>query len=139
MPEFMTMNGQHIAYEQDEAIAIRGLIAVAREYVNAGHHVVFIGDFRIESLDVVFQLLSGEPHQTLKLICSDDALLSQRVLEPTRPSGYRDVDASLQANRRFIAMDIPNCCVIDVARNSVDRVIDVVVHDILLPNGGMQP
>jgi hypothetical protein len=138
MPEFLTMNGVKIAYPQDESIAIKALIAVAREYVSGGHSVVFVSDFRIETLESVLAHLSPDFHQTIKLVCTDDAKLKQRVLEPTRPGGYRNVEVSLEANKRYIAMKIPNCRVIDVATISINDAVEIVEKDILIPNKAVQ-
>jgi molybdopterin-guanine dinucleotide biosynthesis protein len=138
MPEFLTMNGVKIAYPHDESIAIKALIAVAREYVKGGHRVVFVSDFRIETLESVLAQLSTDFHQTIKLICTDDDKLKQRVLDSERPSGYRNVDESLEANKRYIAMELPDCCVIDVATTSINDAVEIVEKNILAPNKAVQ-
>ncbi|MFN8529684.1 MAG: AAA family ATPase [Anaerolineae bacterium] len=137
MPEFMRMNGVRIDYVQDERIAIQALFAVAREYAHSGHRVVFVSDFRLETLDQVEQAALDFQH-TIKLVSSDDAILQTRVLDDTRPSGYRDVKEALEANRKYIAMQSPNSIHIDVAKTPLDEVVRIVAEAVLIPNSAVQ-
>jgi hypothetical protein len=134
VPEFTRMNGCPIPYEADERVALEALIAVAKVYEAAGHNVVCVSDFRLEVWPLVQALLGEGSYQTVKLICSDPALLSSRVLDPTRSSGFRDAESALRHNAAYTALQIPGAVEIDVAEHSIDNVVQVLVARILVPN-----
>ena len=79
-------------------------------------------------------LLAGRPSQTVKLVCSDPSLLISRVLDPTRPSGYRDAEAALVDNEAYARMDIAGAVEIDVAQHNIDAVVQIVADRVLVPN-----
>ena len=85
MPEFRTLNGRTISYEQDEKIAVCALVKVAQTYCEHGHEVVLVSDFRINSFDLVMSYL-GFTSPVIKLIASDENILRSRVLNDSRPS-----------------------------------------------------
>ena len=107
MPEFMQMNGSSIDYSTDEVIAIDALFAVAKAYVSGGHHVVFVSDFRLESLPLLYANLKDVPHEVVRLVCSDPDILSTRVLTPDRPSGYRNAEEAIRLNEAYASMQAP--------------------------------
>jgi hypothetical protein len=123
MPEFRRMNGRRLSYEEDEAIAIRGIVAVAKAYVRSGHHAVLLGDFRLEAWHHVLDAVGDFPHLVVKLVFEDDSALAERVLDPSRPSGYRDVGAAQEINQDLRSMDIPGSVEIDVSAQSVSDVV----------------
>lgn len=137
MPEFMIRNGIALPYSEDEQIAVCGLVAVSKVYAERGHHVVLISDFRNEVLSLVWEQLVGYPYRVVRLYSSVDSLLAQRVKEPTRPSGYRDVALAQAANREIRAMTLGDSLDIDVATQSIEQVIEQIRVNILVPNRAM--
>jgi len=138
MPEFLRMNGAPIAYEADETIAISALLAVGKAYVAGGHRVVFVGDFRLDSLAQVEANLMGVRHQVVRLVCSDPDLLSARILDPDRSSGYRDVGEAIRLNAIYASMEAGDHIVIDVAGASVDDVVRVLEDQVLGPSSALR-
>lgn len=139
MPEFMMQNGMTIPYVEDERIAVCGLVAVAKVYSDLGHRVVLISDFRNEVLPLVWQQLDAYPHQVVRLYSSVGKVLAERVSEPTRPSGYRDVAGAQVANDEIRAMRFRQSLDIDVATQTLERVVEQIRVNILLPNGAVGP
>ena len=134
MPEFLRRNGVEISYVEDERIAVQALICVARVYSDAGHNVVCVSDFRNEVLPLVFESLDAYPHRIVRLYSSVETVLEARMLEPTRPSGYRDVVEAKAANREIMAMDIGGSLDIDIAQFGIEDVLAMIRTDILEPN-----
>jgi dephospho-CoA kinase len=134
MPEFRCMNGKWIDYSVDEEIAVRALAKVAVEYSRAGHSRVFISDFRTEVVPMLLEELSDQEVRVLVLVFSDESLIRDRVLDPQRSSGYRDVDEALKVNRWFLAQKINGALQIDVAAADVDAVIERIANAYGLPN-----
>ena len=132
MPEFRWMNGRRLSYEEDEAVAVRGMVAVAKAYVRSGHGVVFLGDLRLRALDHVFDALGDFPYLVVKLVFEDDADLAARVLDPSRPSGYRDVAAAQKINRDLRAVEIQGGLEINVSADSMSGVVSRI-GDAILP------
>jgi cytidylate kinase len=134
MPEFRYMNGKWIDYAVDEQIAVRAMAKVAIEYSRAGHSRVFISDFRTEVVSMLLEELSDQDVRVLVLVFSDESLIRARVLDPQRPSGYRNVDEAVKANRWFLAQTISGASQIDVAAADVDAVIGRIAVAYGLPN-----
>ncbi|MEY2831030.1 MAG: hypothetical protein RLZZ574_288 [Cyanobacteriota bacterium] len=109
------MNGQAISYQEEEEIAVVALLNVAKTYCENGHNVVFVSDFRLNSLDLVMRSI-GLSSPVIKLIASDTNILRKRVLNPSRPSTYRDVDEALHINQKIFSTTFENQLALDVTK-----------------------
>jgi len=134
MPEFHSMNGEPLPYEGDEQIAVGALVRIAAEYVRAGHRYVFLSDFRNEVVPQLIKHLATEEVRFVILSFSDESTISERVLDPDRPSGYRNVDAAVEANRWLADQAFPNALRIDVSTNPADAVVETIACTYRLPN-----
>ena len=128
------MNGKLIDYSLDEQIAVRAMAKVAAAYSRAGHSRVFMSDFRIEVVPMLLEELSDQEVRVLVLVFSDESLIRDRVLNPQRPSGYRNVDEAVKVNRWFLSHPITGALQIDVSGADVDAVIERIASAYGLPN-----
>ncbi len=126
MPEFRTLNGRTISYEQDEKIAIYALLNVAQTYCEHGHKVVLVSDFRINSFGLVMSCL-GFTSPVIKLIASDENILRSRVLNDSRPSGYRNDEEALRLNRKIISYTFENELSIDVTKFTLEEQTSLIL------------
>jgi len=130
MPEFPIRDGERIAYEEDEAIAVDALIQVAKTYLRHGHRYVLLSDLRLATLARVRELLIGVPHLFVVLRISDEALLTSRVLDESRPSGYRDDVEATALNARYPELGLPNSVLVDTGKVSVEEAVESIVRHI---------
>ena len=126
MPEFRTLNGKIISYEQDEEIAVYALLSVAQTYCEHGHKVILVSDFRINSFDLVMSCL-GFTSPVIKLIASNENILRSRVLNNSRPSGYRNDKEALHLNRKIISYTFENEISIDITRYTLEEQISLIL------------
>ena len=123
MPEFREKNGQPIPYEEDEQVAIENLVLIAQNYRRHGHRIVLLSDFRIESLPAVTRLIPPGERLILTLVMTDSAELKRRVLNETRPSGYRNWKYALALNERLRSMPLDHEEKIDITGLSIEETI----------------
>jgi len=127
MPEFSMRDGERIAYEEDEAIAVDALIQVAKTYVRHGHRYVLLSDFRLATLARVRELLTDVPHLFVVLHSSDEAALTSRVLDESRSSGYRDTAEAVALNAQYPYLELPNSLLVDTGKASVGVAVESIV------------
>lgn len=127
MPEFSMRDGERIAYEEDEAIAVDALIQVAKTYVRRGHRYVLLSDFRLATLESVRALLAGVPHLFIVLHNADEPLLTSRVLDESRSSGYRDAEEAVALNAQYPHLGLPNSVLVDTGKASVEQAVGIIV------------
>ena len=127
MPEFSMRDGERIAYEQDEAIAVDALIQVAKTYARHGHRHVLLSDFRLATLESVRELLAGVPHLFVVLHNADELLLTSRVLDESRSSGYRDTEEAVALNAQYPHLGLLNSVLVDTGKASVEEAVESIV------------
>ena len=127
MPEFSMRDGERIAYEEDEAIAVDALVQVAKTYVRHGHRHVLLSDFRLATLARVRELLTDVPHLFVVLHSSDEAALTSRVLDESRSSGYRDTAEAVALNAQYPHLGLPGSLLVDTGGASVEEVVEIIV------------
>ncbi len=127
MPEFSVRDGERIAYEEDEAIAVDALIQVAKTYVRHGHRYVLLSDFRLATLESVRDLLAGVPHLFVVLHNADETLLTSRVLDESRSSGYRDAAEAVALNAQYPHLGLPDSVLVDTGKASVEEAVEAIV------------
>lgn len=125
MPELRLMNGKAISYQDEEKIAVRALLNVAKTYCAHGHKVVLVSDFRLNSFDLVMHCI-GLASPVIKLIASDEAVLCRRIIDNSRPSAYRNVDEALNINREISHQTFENELSIDITKCSLEQEITLV-------------
>ena len=118
MPEFRILNGRTISYEQDEEIAVCALLNIAETYCKYGHKVVLVSDFRINSFGLVMDTI-GFASPVIKLIAFDENILRSRVLNPSRPSNYRNDAEALRINEKIMIQTFENELVINVVKHTL--------------------
>lgn len=132
------MNGEELSYELDEQIAVGALVRLAAEYVRAGHRYVFLADFRNQVVPQLLQQLAHEEAGFVVLTFSDESRIPDRVTNPDRPSGYRDVEAAVEANRWLMDQTLPGALKIDVSSHSADVVAEKIARRYGLLNRSVQ-
>ena len=128
MPEFSMRDGERIAYEEDETIAVDALIQVAKTYVRHGHRYVLLSDFRLATVECVRDLLTDVPHLFVVLYSSDEATLTARVLDESRSSGYRDTAEAVALNAQYPHLELPNSFLVDTGEASLEEVVESIVN-----------
>ena len=127
IPEFRTIDGRVISYEEEEKIAVHALLKVAKTYCQYGHRIVLISDFRLNSFPQVLDSI-GLASPVIKLIASEEDTLRSRVLDSSRPSAYKDVDEALRINKKIISQTFKNELCIDVTECTLADEISTILE-----------
>ena len=88
--------------EKEEHMTFENLEFILKNYIRNGYKNVIVNDlkdFRIQQIPNIF---ATEDYLIVTLILYDDDELRARVLNPTRDSGFRDVERALAWNHAVI-------------------------------------
>jgi chloramphenicol 3-O-phosphotransferase len=129
IPEFRNTGTRVISYTEDESLAFENLTLVLKNYARHGFANILITDLedkRIEQLGSVFQ---GFSFMIVALRVLDEDELRRRVMDESRPSGYRDWREAVRINRRLLARPpFPSEHFIDIAAESAAEVADTMLE-----------
>lgn len=125
LPEHDGPDGGPFRWPDEEALLWRNLGAVVRGYLHAGFRRVIVTDLQDARLGQLRRAFPGRDLRLFTLTVSDDALLAARVCEPTRSSGYRDVDEARAINARILARPpLPFETRLDNTETSLDALVE---------------
>ena len=91
---------------REEALSFENLVWVVKNYVRHGYQDVIVtdlNDLRHRELHLRF---GRYKYLLLTLVVEDDDLLRRRVLDESRPSGYRDAEAAIRHNRMIMGRSL---------------------------------
>ena len=103
IPEFRHIPNGYISYEEEEQISFENLVLVTRNYLRHGFRGVILTDLNNRYVAEIGAVFSGLDYRIVTLVLQDEAVLAQRVLDPSRTSAYRDVEAALAINRSILS------------------------------------
>jgi len=83
---------------REEQMSFENLAFIVRNYVHYGYNHVMVNDLQDFRVQQIPDLFSDIDYIIFDLIVENDDELKQRVLDPTRDSGFRDYAASLAWN-----------------------------------------
>lgn len=127
IPEYRYRSNGEIPYPEEEQISFENLVLVTRNYVQHGFRAVILTDLEDHRIAQIADVFSGLDYCILTLVVHDEDVLSRRVLDPDRTSGYRDVETAIEINRRILGrspypgeyrLDVTDCdleCVLSQA------------------------
>jgi AAA domain len=90
------------ANESEEQMSFENLVFILKNYIRNDYKNVIINDlqdFRIQQIPSIF---ANDDYLIVTLVLHDDDELRARVLNPSRDSGFRDVERALAWNRAVI-------------------------------------
>ncbi len=97
------------ANAQEEQMAFENLLYILQNYARHGYQQVLINDLRDHRVQQLPTVLHGYDLRIITLVVTQDAVLADRVRNPQRDSGFRDVAAALAWNRAVLARPtVPN-------------------------------
>ena len=88
--------------EKEEQMTFENLIFILKNYIRNGYRNVIINDLKDFRIEQIPQAFADEDYLIVTLIVHDDAELRARILNPTRDSGWRDVERALAWNQAVI-------------------------------------
>lgn len=129
IPEFREKGEVTIPYEEEEQLSFENLALVVRNYHRHGFPNIIITDLRDAVMRQALRRFARWRTVYILLYASDTELLKQRVLEPTRTSGYRDWQEALQINQRLQEQRPWRAELrIDIVGKSVESIVDEIVN-----------
>ncbi|CAF1274833.1 unnamed protein product [Adineta steineri] len=89
--------------DEEEHMSFENLIFILKNYHRYGYKNVLVNDLRDERLSQLSNYLSPDQFKYLivTLTVGNDDILKQRVLEPTRDSGFRNFERAIEVNRNI--------------------------------------
>ncbi|CAF1122464.1 unnamed protein product [Adineta steineri] len=89
--------------DEEEHMSFENLIFILKNYHRYGYKNVLVNDLSDERLSQLSNYLSSDEFKYLiiTLTVGNDDILKQRVLEPTRDSGFRNFERAIEVNRNI--------------------------------------
>jgi tRNA uridine 5-carbamoylmethylation protein Kti12 len=88
--------------EKEEQMAFENLVFILKNYLRNGYQNVIVNDLKDFRLAQLSQAFETDDFLIVTLVVKDDAVLRARVLDPTRDSGWRNVEGALAWNRAVL-------------------------------------
>jgi adenylate kinase family enzyme len=127
IPEFRLPGPDSQARE--EALSFENLVLVTKNYVRHGYRNVIVTDLNDVRFREIPRRFARYRYVILTLVVADDEVLRRRVLDETRSSGYRDVDAALRHNRLIQSRRLlPNEYRVDNTRQEGQETVEEIVR-----------
>jgi dephospho-CoA kinase len=117
----------HNTSPEEEQMAFENLVFILRNYVSHGYRNIIVHDLNPEHIDFLRQSFQDRSVVTVNLVVASDSVLRMRLL--ARTSGFRNVDLSLEWNRKLRDAAQPQPDVISVDNSLQD--CHSTVHQIL--------
>lgn len=90
------------ASEEEEQMAFENLMFILKNYIRRGYRNVIVNDLKDSRIRQIPQIFESEDFLIVTLVLSDDEEHRARILEPTRDSGWRDVERAFAWNHAVI-------------------------------------
>jgi dephospho-CoA kinase len=88
--------------EKEEQMTFENLIFILKNYIRNGYKNVIVNDLRDFRIEQIPEHFAEDEFLIVTLVVYDDEELRARVLNPTRNSGFRNVEKALAWNRGII-------------------------------------
>jgi tRNA uridine 5-carbamoylmethylation protein Kti12 len=88
--------------DREEQMAFENLIFILKNYLRNGYQNVIVNDLKDFRIAQIPQAFETDDFLIVTLVVKDDVVLRARVLDPTRDSGWRNVEGALAWNRAVI-------------------------------------
>lgn len=116
------------ASDEEEVMAWENLISIINNYWRHGYKNIIVTDLREKRVVSLAGTFKGKKCAIITLIISDDAELKKRVLGE-RDSGFKDVEAALEWNRRLKSRPaLANEYMVDNTRNDPVKTIQEILE-----------
>jgi chloramphenicol 3-O-phosphotransferase len=118
---------------EEERMSFENLVFILKNYYRYGYKNILVNDLTDAKIQQLPNYLSHDEFKYLiiTLTVSDDAILKQRVLEPTRDSGFRNFERAIEWNgvlktrelyKNEVRLDNTNMTV----KETADQVLEIV-------------
>lgn len=87
------------ASAEEEQMAFENLVFMLRNYIKHGYKNMLVNDLTDRRIQGLPQLFSGDNYLIVSLVLEDEDELKKRMLDESRDSGFRDVEAALKWNQ----------------------------------------
>jgi len=90
------------ANKQEEQMSFENIIYILKNYIRNGYKNVIVNDLQDFRIQQIPQIFENDDYMIVTLVLYDDEELKARVLNPSRDSGFRDVERALAWNQAVI-------------------------------------
>lgn len=117
----------------EEDMAFENLLFILRNYLRHGYRHILLNDLQDQRIQAIPRLFAADDYMIITLVVRDEAVLTQRVLNPDRDSGYRDFQAAIAWNQRVLERArLPNEYLFDNTDLAPDaasgRILDLIAR-----------
>ncbi len=88
--------------ESEEQMSFENLIYILKNYIRNEYKNVIVNDLQDFRVQQIPQIFENDNYMIVTLVLYDDEELKARVLNPSRDSGFRDVERALAWNQAVI-------------------------------------
>ncbi|CAF1274799.1 unnamed protein product [Adineta steineri] len=119
--------------DEEEHMSFENLIFILKNYHHYGYKNVLVNDLSDERLSQLSNYLSPDELKYLivTLTVGNDDILKQRVLEPTRDSGFRNFERAIEVNRNIklrelVKNEVQLDNTIMTVKETADKVLEIL-------------
>jgi adenylate kinase family enzyme len=87
--------------EVEERMSWENLLFLLKNYTKYNYKNIIVGGFTDNNIVRILSELKEYKNMVITLYVTDDEVLKQRVLNPSRDSGFRDYEKSIQLNKEL--------------------------------------
>lgn len=117
--------------DKEEQMSFENLVFILKNYIKNGYSYVIVNDLLDKRIEEILKILSPDNYLIFSLVISDDNELSNRVLDDTRNSGFRDVKEALKWNKNLTERDtLINEFKINNSSSNPDDAIKIILQRI---------
>lgn len=91
--------------EEEEKMSFENLVFILNNYIKHNYSHVIVTDVGEPRIQELVNLFSQEQYLIFTLYTNDE-VLKERVLEPTRDSGYRNFERAIKINKEILERDL---------------------------------
>ena len=90
------------ATDKEEQMSFENLVFILKNYIKNGYPHIIVNDLLDKRIMEIAKIFKPTDYLIFSLVVNDDKELSQRVLDTTRDSGYKNVKDALRWNKQLI-------------------------------------
>jgi broad-specificity NMP kinase len=119
------------ASDKEEQMSFENLVFILKNYIKHEYPYVIVNDLLDKRILEIPEIFDQVNYLIFSLVVNDDNELSNRVLDNTRDSGFRNVDVALEWNRKLIERkSLANEFKIDNSSRTPENAIKIILRKI---------
>ncbi len=119
------------ASDKEEQMSFENLVFILKNYIKNGYPYVIVNDIKDKRVMEIPKLFDSTNYLIFSLVVNDDKELSDRILDNTRDSGFKNVEEALKWNKQLIERDSAvNESKVDNSSRNPENAVKIILQKI---------